>query len=71
MPTMQENSKRQANQGVADSQKSLARNHMAELLDYIDKLEAVARAAKKAHICGHDFQDDDGSLQSALAALEK
>lgn len=37
----------------------------------IDKLVAVAEAAKAIHICNGDFQDEDGSLRKALAALEQ
>lgn len=50
----------------------LAQNGCAtcELSLYIKRLEKVAEAAKAAHICDGDFQDESGDLQEAIAALE-
>ncbi len=36
----------------------------------IPKLLAVVDAAKKAHICDGDFQDESGDLRKALEELE-
>lgn len=48
---------------------NLARAFLA-LSEKFERMEKVVEAARTAHICDGDFQDESGDLQKALAALE-